>query len=524
MISQQNTHDMQQLDKKTRLKLELLNATCKNLPIVVYTTDVNNVCTHADGKEELTLGDIHPYEMAGKSIQEIFPDKQSILTVHESALKGYHGSYEWYIKETAIQVFVRPYVENDGTITGSIAVGIDVSDSRKFEKQLIDSRQQAEKALRIKSEFLNVMSHEIRTPLNAIIGISHLLLEDKPNQSQLENLEILKYSAENLLSLINDVLDYGKLESGKVTVDLRPVRLKQLVNSSIKALEVKAKEKGLLLKCIYDQDLPEGIITDSTRLNQVINNLVSNAVKFTDKGYVTLRLLYRNLPANKVAIRFLVEDTGIGIATEKLDTIFEEFIQADEKINHKYGGTGLGLSISKFLVEFLGGKLTVNSTIGKGSVFQFELIFDKVDLAKAPTITPIDINDPLTNLNQVRVLLVDDNRVNRKIAARFLSKWKMEVFEAADGMEALEMAKTDIFDVILMDLQMPIMDGYESAKAIMEWNKQHGKFVPIIAVTAETMDDVREEVNSIGMVNMVSKPFKPEELFKVISEATRVTD
>jgi len=515
---------MQQLDKKIRLKLELLNATCKNLPIVVYTTDNNNVCTIADGNEEIMLGDMHAFELVGKTIEEIFPDKQSILTVHESALKGYHGSYEWYVNYIAIEVFVRPYVESDGTISGSIAAGIDVSDSRKFEKQLIDSRQKAEKALRIKSEFLNVMSHEIRTPLNAIIGISHLLLEDKPNQSQLENLEILKYSAENLLSLINDVLDYGKLESGKVKLDLRPVRIKQLVDSSIKALELKAREKGLLLKCIYDQDIPEGIITDSTRLNQVINNLVSNAVKFTDKGYVTLRLLYRNLPANKVAIRFLIEDTGIGIANEKLETIFEEFIQADDQINHKYGGSGLGLSISKFLVEFFGGKLAVNSTVGKGSVFQFELIFDKVDLAKEPTVEPVDINDPLTNLDLVRVLLVDDNRVNRKIAARFLSKWKMEVFEAADGMEALEIAKTNIFDVILMDLQMPIMDGYDSARAIMAWNKKHGKFVPIIAVTAETMDDVRTLVNDIGMVNMVSKPFKPDELFRVISEATRITN
>jgi signal transduction histidine kinase len=263
---------MQELDQKTRLKLELLYATCKNLPIVVYTTDKNNVCTHADGKEEIMLADMHTNQMIGKNIEEIFPDKQSIITVHESALKGYHGSYEWFFDNTAIQVFVRPFIESDKTITGTIAVGIDVSDSRSFEKQLIDSRQKAEKALRVKSEFLNVMSHEIRTPLNAIIGISHLLLEDKPNQSQLENLEILKYSAENLLSLINDVLDYGKLESGKVTLDLRPVRLKQLVDSSIKALEVKAREKGLLLKCIYDQDLPEGIITDSTRLNQVINN------------------------------------------------------------------------------------------------------------------------------------------------------------------------------------------------------------------------------------------------------------
>lgn len=515
---------MPQLDKNIRLKLELLNATCKNLPIVVYTTDVNNICTLGDGKDEIMLGDMHPYELTGKSIYEIFPEKQSIITVHESALKGYHGSYEWYINDIAIQVFVRPYIENDGTITGTIAVGIDVSDSRRFEKQLIDSRQKAERALRVKSEFLNVMSHEIRTPLNAIIGISHLLLEEKPNQSQLENLEILKYSAENLLSLINDVLDYGKLESGKVKLDLRPVRIKQLVDSSIKALELKAREKGLLLKCIYDQDIPEGIITDSTRLNQVINNLVSNAVKFTDKGYVTLRLLYKNMPANKVSIRFLVEDTGIGIDSDKLESIFEEFIQADEKINHTYGGSGLGLSISKFLVEFMGGKLSVNSTKGKGSVFQFELIFDKVDLAKAEEVPPIDINDPLTNLSQVRVLLVDDNRVNRKIAARFLNKWKMEVFEAADGMEAFEMVKTDVFDVILMDLQMPIMDGYDSARAIIEWNKKHGKFVPIIAVTAETMDDVREEVNEIGMVNMVSKPFKPDELFKVISEATRVSD
>lgn len=516
-----NDEEMKGLDKKTRVKLELLNATCKNLPIVMYTTDLQGLCTHSGGKDEIMLGDMQPKDLKGKKIQDIFPDKQSILTVHESALKGYHGSYEWFLENIAIQVYVRPYFNDNGVIDGTICVGIDVSESRWFEKQLIESRQNAEKALRFKSEFLNVMSHEIRTPLNAIIGLSHLMSEESSESSQTENLQLLKYSAENLLALINDVLDYGKLESGKANLDLRPVNLIQLVQSVIRALDVKAKEKSLLLKCIHDNDIPFGIMADSTRINQILNNLVSNAIKFTHEGYVTLRLLHRKLPGNKVAIRFLVEDTGIGIQEDRLDQIFDEFVQADNRVSNTYGGTGLGLSISKFLVELMGGNLKVASTIGKGSVFQFELIFERVNLqsSEAELIDPIDKPN---KLEQIKVLLVDDNNVNRKIAARFLKKWNMQVTEAADGQEAYNLTENSTFDVILMDLQMPIMDGYEAAEKIIARNRTKKIYTPILAVTADTKDDVLDSVKKSGMIDLVSKPFKPDELFLTINKAVSI--
>lgn len=495
------------------LKTQLLDAMCNNLPIVMYTTNIEGLCTYSAGRSEIMLGDMHPNALKGKSLPEIFPDKSSIHTVHESAIKGYHGSYEWFFEDIAIQVFVRPSLNSNNKIIGTICVGIDVSESRLFEKQLIESKQRAEKALRFKSEFLNTMSHEIRTPLNTIIGLSHLMVEEQSKEIQKNNLKLLKYSSENLLALINDVLDYGKLESGKANLDLRPINLVKLVNTSVESFQPKAKEKQLLLKCIHDHGLPEGIIADSTRINQILNNLLGNSIKFTHEGYVTLRLLHRILAGNKVAVRFLIEDTGIGIEKDRLDKIFEEFEQADHRISSTYGGSGLGLSISRFLVELMGGSMKVDSTVGKGSVFQFELMFDLVELQSEPV---VHIEKTTSKAKQINVLLVDDNNVNRKIAARFLKKWDMEVTEAADGNNALELCVKNDFDVILMDLQMPIMDGYEAAKKITALNKSKNIHVPILAVTADTKDEVISKVRQAGMVDLVSKPFKPDELRSTI--------
>lgn len=508
---------------ETELKLDLLDAACQNLPLVMFSVDPDGTIIFAKGKEDLRIADLHPNELKGKKVKDIFKEARGIQTVHDSALKGYHGSYEWFNDESAIQVYVRPRLNDNGQTVGMICVGIDVSENRRFEKRLIESKHQAERALRTKSDFLNVMSHEIRTPLNAIIGISHLLSEEETSDTIHENIQILKYSAENLLSLINDVLDFGKLESGKVDLDLRPILLKQLVSASINALEVKSKEKNLRLNVIYNDSIPDSIIADPTRLNQILNNLIGNAIKFTEKGHVTLRLMHRFLPANKVAIRFMVEDSGIGIPENRLDSIFEEFVQADSGVSKKFGGSGLGLSISKFLVELMGGTLSVNSKLGDGSVFHFELVFDVVIPSSHSDLAENKV-DTSTALKEVRVLLVDDNNVNRKIAARFLKKWNMEVFEAADGLEAFEMTKKENFDVILMDLQMPIMDGYESAKSIAEWEKKHGRYTPILAVTAETMDDVKKSVRDAGMIDTVTKPFKPELLFRAINDAVRIKD
>lgn len=379
--------------------------------------------------------------------------------------------------------------------------------SFRFAYYLKKAKETAEIASQAKSDFLSTISHEIRTPLNAVVGISHFMLQEKPRKDQIENLSSLKYSAEHLTTLINDILDYNKLESGSVEFEQMDVNLRELAQTIRKGYLAKAKEKGLDIVLEFDDNIDVDVVTDRTRLNQTLNNLIDNAIKFTKKGKITLRIFQVKSSAKTMSIKFEVEDTGIGIPRDKLISVFERFTQASSSTTREYGGTGLGLSIIKRLLELQGVEIKVESQPGKGSKFYFEQWFIKGHLSTAAPVT-LDEADLEKKLEGKSVLLVEDNPMNVMVAEKFLKRWKMVIDKAENGQIAVEKATHNEYDIILMDLQMPVMDGYRATTEI-----RHSKNkVPIIALTASALLQVQEKVMLAGMNDYITKPFDPKEL------------
>ncbi len=375
--------------------------------------------------------------------------------------------------------------------------------NEEVEKQKV----KAEEAAKVKSEFLSMMSHEMRTPLNAIIGVSNLLIQDEPKDSQLENLDVLKLSSsQNMLVLINDVLNLSKLEEGKMEMEKIDFDLVKLMFSIQEMFLVKAHEKGVFLQTSIDKKIPHIVKGDPLRLNQVISNLVSNAVKFTDRGKVSIDVKEIESTPDFNRIEFSVSDTGIGIPKDKQSLIFESFIQAENSTTRKYGGTGLGLSISKKLLETVNSELTLESEMGKGSRFSFVLTFEKASAGERENVKKvIDVS----KLRHKKVLIAEDNSVNAMVLRQFLARWEMENEFVINGEGTIEKMKSNNFDIILMDLHMPTMDGIQTASYIRNELKSN---IPIIALTASQETGMKEKVMKAGMNDYVLKPFNPEEL------------
>ena len=382
----------------------------------------------------------------------------------------------------------------------------------------------AEKSSHAKSEFLSTMSHEIRTPLNAVIGMSNLLIMGHPRPDQEENLEILKFSANNLLAIVNDVLDFNKIESGKVVFENIRFNLAELMHNICGGQIIKANEKGLVFKLKIDDALRyKVVIGDPTRITQIIFNLVSNAIKFTRQGYVEVKVNVIEDRHNQVVIRFAVKDTGIGIERDNLSAIFEPFTQESITTTRKYGGTGLGLAIVKRLLELRGVQMEVVSKPGQGSQFAFNMDLPvATGKLEEPAIKPSTQEQPEYNLNHLHILVAEDNMVNTMLMKKFFSKWQVQSSFAENGERAVEMMQYGNFDIILMDLQMPVMNGFDAAMEIRKLPDAQKAGIPIIALTASALTDIREKVFSAGMNDYVSKPFKPDELKeKIISLVNR---
>ena len=383
-------------------------------------------------------------------------------------------------------------------------------------KDLKRAKEQAEAATKTKEQFLSTMSHEIRTPLNAIIGMTHLLKNNNLEGEMAENVEILEFSAQNLLSLINSVLDISKMEAGKMAFEQAAFDLPALIQHTVEIFKARADEKNILLRSNIDKNIPSSLLGDSTRLSQILNNLIGNALKFTDEGTVTITVRLLCHKTEKVELLFAVSDTGIGISPEKINTIFEDFSQAAEDTSRKYGGTGLGLAITKQLVELQGGAINVMSTMMVGSTFSFQLGFQLGNVQSITANLPNTTN--IKNLKGINVLVVEDNKVNQILVKKFLNNWEAKYQIAANGKIAVDLFSKNDFDVILMDLQMPVMDGYEAAHEIRLLENDSNKFTPIIALTASTLLNERERIVKVGMNDFLSKPFNPNELYQKIAQ------
>jgi signal transduction histidine kinase/CheY-like chemotaxis protein len=388
-------------------------------------------------------------------------------------------------------------------------------EQRRLNNVLEAAIDKAEKSSQAKSEFLSTMSHEIRTPLNAVIGMSNLLMMSNPRADQKENLEILKFSAGNLLAIVNDVLDFNKIESGKIVFENIRFSLVELMNNICGGQIIKANEKGLDFVLDIDSKLKDKVIIgDPTRLTQIIFNLVSNAIKFTHEGQIQVFVEQVEDRHDRATINFTVKDTGIGIEKENLDAIFEPFTQESITTTRQYGGTGLGLAIVKRLLELKGVQMQVMSKPGEGSSFSFNIEFpvSTEKVVEKSAATPQEAANDQDSLSRLNILVAEDNTVNTMLMKKLFSKWHLKSSFAENGERAIDQVQYGNFDIILMDLQMPVMNGFDAAMEIRKLQDPKKAATPIIALTASALIDIREKVFSSGMNDYVSKPFKPDEL------------
>jgi PAS domain S-box-containing protein len=391
----------------------------------------------------------------------------------------------------------------------------DITLLKEAQRELFLAKEKAEQASMVKSQFLSIMSHEIRTPMNAVIGMAHLLIEDNPRPDQLENLKTLQFSAENLLGLINDILDFTKIDSGKVELEHVDFELKNVINRIIHSYTYQAREKALEIIFDYDNEIPNRLFGDPVRLGQIINNLVSNAVKFTQRGYVKIVLKRIDEDSEDIAVKFHFEDTGIGIPEDKTDTIFEAFTQASAETTRKFGGTGLGLAIVKKLVALFGGEIQVKPRKEGGTQFTFVIRFQKVKVFTDVHFQKIEAYEK--DLHSAKILVAEDNLVNQVMINKFLMKWGVkEVVIATNGKEAIREFDSNEFHLVLLDLQMPEMDGFEVATYVRAHHDKGKRKIPIIALTASSLIDVKQQLEEVGVDDFIPKPFNPDNLYAKI--------
>ncbi|MBM3617446.1 MAG: response regulator [Alphaproteobacteria bacterium] len=448
-----------------------------------------------------------------------------VMTQFDGFRQTMKGVPKWW------EVIVTPMFEYDGSVSRILAISRDVTARYESERALVEARNASEAANIAKTEFLANMSHEIRTPMNAVIGLANILAMSQPlTDKQREFIRTLQSSADSLLTLINDLLDIAKIESRAIELERVPFDLRRLVQEIISMLAVRAAEKGLEFRLESD-GLPEGrqLLGDPTRLRQIILNLCANALKFTDHGSITVHISMSPTEEKHIhTICIAVQDTGIGIAPEKQETVFQKFMQADNSINRKYGGTGLGLAITRTLAEMMGGDITLKSELGKGSTFTVCLPLESA----APEDEEAEIFAELEALSEStkrrasgrrhRVLLVEDYEPNIIVAGNFLSHYGYEYDVARNGLEAIDRLKTERYDAVLMDVQMHGMNGLEATRHIRQHEQARGiPPVHIIGVTAHALTGDRERCIAAGMDDYISKPFNPDELDERISLALR---
>lgn len=387
-------------------------------------------------------------------------------------------------------------------------------DEEDLNEQLREAISMAENSSRAKSDFLSTMSHELRTPLNSVIGMSYVLMADNPRKDQVENIKVLHFSAESLLALINDILDFNKLDYGKLELEEIGFYPSALVKSIYAGLKYQSDEKGLDFELSFDEKLNGvGVIGDPTRLLQILYNLIGNAIKFTPKGKIALKVKLINFSEDSLSIEFMVQDTGIGIDENQAERIFEPFSQASSNITREFGGSGLGLAITKQLLDLHGSKIELHSEKGVGTIFKFALVYKRAekDQIEVHPLFSGQIEQEL-DLGNVSILVAEDNAMNILLMKKLLSGWDVKADYAENGEQAVHMSMDKCYDIILMDIHMPVMDGYEATVKILDHYSSTGKRPLIVALTASVAIDVQRKIQAVGMDDYVSKPFNPLDL------------
>jgi len=422
-------------------------------------------------------------------------------------------------QEYWVSLNASPIPDESGSITHWVFILKDITERKKIEDTLYRSKTEAESSAQQRADFLSNMSHEIRTPMNAILGLTEIMLQENHEPKFMENLQSIKFSADNLLVIVNEILDYSKLDAGKVRIERISFNINQIFKELDKTIGLRAREKNLRFICSLDKECPQFLMGDPVRLNQILINLAGNAIKFTHEGSVKVTGDVLHKDDNSVKVLFTVTDTGIGIPDDKLHLIFESFTQAYTDTTRLFGGTGLGLTISKRLIEMLEGEIHVKSKVGEGSSFSFELTYD-ISAQNAEIVEKEKEKEKKQNdLSGIKVLIAEDNRMNQLVARQIFKKWNVDIQIANTGLEAVQLLSQKNYDVVLMDLQMPEMNGYEATEFIRdEKTNVLNHNIPIIALTADAFSETRQKVIDIGMNDFLMKPFKQEELFQKITQ------
>lgn len=519
------SEDLKKVLKKLETKADELNILLDTIPALVYFKD-SNLRYQLANKAFLDFSGVSRDQVLGKTMKEVFHNYLPVgeyAELEEEVIRD--GRFFYNIEEQVkrnnkkiwVHTNIAPVRNSEGKIIGLIGVSWDITSQKKYEQELKRAKEMAEEGERIKDQFLTNMSHEIRTPLNGVMGMAEILENSKLDDKQREYLNILMESGQHLVRLIDDVFEFSALESGSVKLQKNRIYLKRFIKNIGVEVLPQARYKGLKMTIKVDPQIPSVLLGDERYLKDIFENLVSNAIKFTKKGKVSVSV--KAVPSKRneqFRLRVEVIDTGIGIPVNKQNRLFDSFSQLDSSTTKEYQGTGLGLAITKRLVDMMSGEIVVESKPGKGSRFWVELPFEVEEILDSSK-DDFDDEQVLELLHEFRILLVEDNLINQKITKFNLEKNGCKVDVANNGKEGFEKYSSHPYDLVLMDIQMPVMDGFEATRQIRAFEKEaKSRYAFVVALTANALESEKKKSKEVGMDGFLGKPFKPIELFQLL--------
>jgi signal transduction histidine kinase/DNA-binding response OmpR family regulator len=512
-------NELEKRKKETEIRLkkveDRLGSIISNTPIILFVLDETGCFSLGIGKDWESFNPTSN-SVIGLSFRDLYKEYDGLVECFENAFLGRISKSSVEINNISFEVTFTPSLQENGELNEIQGLALDVTGHVKGRESLNEAKKIAENASKMKQGFVANMSHEIRTPMNAIIGFTNLLNETSLTQAQKEFVKAINVSGENLHNLVNNILDFSKIEADKIQIDRKDFILEDILENVSKVLEGKINDKNLKLGFSIDKNIPKAVKGDQTRLYQILINLVGNAIKFTKVGGVFIEVRIKSKNKESINLEFEVVDSGVGIPINKQELIFENFMQTEEGGEAHYGGTGLGLTIVRDLLKLMDGTISVKSEERKGSSFTFNLSLEYAESSFLSNEKPVESLVDYSKLKGKRILLAEDNNMNQKLVIMYLTKYEVLIDLAETGLQAVKALKSNDYDLILMDIQMPDMDGIEATNEIRNFNNEHKRSTPILAMTAYAFTKEIEKCLDAGMNDHVSKPINKEKFLNLI--------